>query len=470
MEHASQIEKSQAQAAPAVHRTHSPKMTDQAPAGERLRSLAQMMNRSSPVQRLRSVSAIIQREAPEEEELVQKQASAPAGVNRTGLPDALKSGIESLSGLSMDHVQVHRNSSKPAQLDAHAYAQGSDIHLAPGQDQHLPHEAWHVVQQAQGRVKPTMQQKGGVPVNDDAGLECEADAMGARAIGQSVQRQYRGNEATMMPTQNVLQRSVTDFRYDSAEYDPPGTDILETIDDADFTQTTKQISNKVRTYLNDPLVKTLSVPERVVATLEQSPKGASHPERQGSRSRNIGLIGRDEFWLKTGLIENFEGGHIIPHSLWDDDDSDVEYAGSYVNLVPMSRTLNVMDWAGKEGEIKNKLASIDSGDQLEVDINIGHQNYSLTNQEIANRFGLNVKFGRDPHKSNLLYGWNLTNASVNWSHIETGSELDLSDVEENNLRNTFAEIDDAEELIAQLKQSGFWMRMSETLKQQLESL
>ena len=30
--------------------------------------------------------------------------------------------------------------------DALAYAQGSDIHLAPGQEQHLPHEAWHVVQ------------------------------------------------------------------------------------------------------------------------------------------------------------------------------------------------------------------------------------------------------------------------------------------------------------------------------------
>jgi hypothetical protein len=27
----------------------------------------------------------------------------------------------------------------------------------PGQEQHLPHEAWHVVQQKQGRVKPTGQ-------------------------------------------------------------------------------------------------------------------------------------------------------------------------------------------------------------------------------------------------------------------------------------------------------------------------
>ena len=82
----------------------------------------------------------------------------------------------------MDDVKVHRNSDKPAQLQAHAYAQGTDIHLGPGQEKHLPHEAWHVVQQKQGRVKSTMQMKGKVNVNDDAGLEKEADVMGAKSI------------------------------------------------------------------------------------------------------------------------------------------------------------------------------------------------------------------------------------------------------------------------------------------------
>ncbi|NBQ67875.1 MAG: DUF4157 domain-containing protein [Nitrosomonadaceae bacterium] len=103
--------------------------------------------------------------------------------NNTGLPDNLKSGIENLSGLSMDSVRVHYNSSQPAQLNALAYAQGTDIHVAPGQEQHLSHEAWHVVQQAQGRVQPTMQMKDGVPINDDKGLEHEADVMGAKALG-----------------------------------------------------------------------------------------------------------------------------------------------------------------------------------------------------------------------------------------------------------------------------------------------
>lgn len=113
-------------------------------------------------------------------------AEAPAAKqNNTGLPDNLKSGIEHLSGLSMDHVKVHYNSSQPAQLNALAYAQGTDIHVAPGQEKHLPHEAWHVAQQAQGRVKPTMQMAG-QHVNDDRGLEREADLMGERASSAGV--------------------------------------------------------------------------------------------------------------------------------------------------------------------------------------------------------------------------------------------------------------------------------------------
>jgi len=102
--------------------------------------------------------------------------------NKTGLPDNLKSGIEKLSGVSMDDVKVHKNSDKPAQLNAHAYAQGTDIHLSAGKEKHLPHEAWHVVQQKQGRVQPTKQLRSKLKINDDAGLEKEADIMGNKAL------------------------------------------------------------------------------------------------------------------------------------------------------------------------------------------------------------------------------------------------------------------------------------------------
>ncbi len=45
----------------------------------------------------------------------------------------------------------------------------------------MPHETWHVVQQAKGRVKPTTAEHGH-PINDDPGLEHEAQQMGARAL------------------------------------------------------------------------------------------------------------------------------------------------------------------------------------------------------------------------------------------------------------------------------------------------
>ncbi len=108
-------------------------------------------------------------------------AHAPGERNKTGLPDPLKANLEQLSGLSLNDVNVHYNSPKPAQLQALAYTQGSEIHIGKGQERHLAHEAWHVIQQKQGRVKPTFQMKG-VGINDDHGLEREADTIGTKAL------------------------------------------------------------------------------------------------------------------------------------------------------------------------------------------------------------------------------------------------------------------------------------------------
>jgi hypothetical protein len=133
--------------------------------------------------------------------------------NNTGLPDNLKSGIENLSGHSMDNVKVHYNSDKPSQLKAHAYAQGTNIHLAAGQEKHLPHEAWHVVQQKQGRVKPTMQMKGKINVNDDSALEKEADVMGEKAMQLQSYNGLTILSAQSAPDSPVLQKySFESFR------------------------------------------------------------------------------------------------------------------------------------------------------------------------------------------------------------------------------------------------------------------
>jgi hypothetical protein len=170
----------------------------------------------SPADKQRSASAGPQprRSGPQRSALwhvlqlkaAQAAAPAPATPSRSALPAQLKAGVETLSGIAMDDVRVHRNSTEPAKLEALAYAKGSDIHLGPGQERHLPHEAWHVVQQKQGRVQATAQLKG-VALNEDSGLEREADAMGARALAADAETSTAGTgRGSASPTQAVVQR------------------------------------------------------------------------------------------------------------------------------------------------------------------------------------------------------------------------------------------------------------------------
>lgn len=153
-----------------------------APAPGKWQAMANAAAHTAQLQALHAMAA----HSPQAARTAQLQAMAngPAARrqdNATGLPDRLKAGMAALSGISLDDVKLHRNSARPAQLQAHAYAQGSNIYLAPGQERHLPHEAWHVVQQKQGRVRATLQMKGGIGINDSAALEREADVMGAKA-------------------------------------------------------------------------------------------------------------------------------------------------------------------------------------------------------------------------------------------------------------------------------------------------
>lgn len=129
----------------------------------------------------RPMNLTLQRASEKDEDTLQGKFEQPVQKkNETGMPDNLKAGIENLSGFSMDDVRVHYNSDKPTTVQALAYTQGTDIHVAPGQEKHLPHEAWHVVQQMAGCVEPTTE-IGGMPVNDNAALEHEADVMGEKA-------------------------------------------------------------------------------------------------------------------------------------------------------------------------------------------------------------------------------------------------------------------------------------------------
>ncbi|HAS46423.1 MAG TPA: hypothetical protein DCS93_38435 [Microscillaceae bacterium] len=140
-----------------------------------------------PIQAKQKKKPVQKKDSKKEKKPVQAKTGTSTSANSSsssnGLPTQLKENMESMSGMDLSDVKVNYNSSKPKEMGALAYAQGNQIEIGPGQEKHLPHEAWHTVQQKQGRVQPNAQiQAKGLPLNNDAGLEKEADVMGEKAM------------------------------------------------------------------------------------------------------------------------------------------------------------------------------------------------------------------------------------------------------------------------------------------------
>lgn len=134
------------------------------------------------------------------EEPAQMKSGLPAdppsdegGGGGDGLPSDVQGQMESALGADFSGVKVHTDSSKAGELGALAFTQGEEVHFAPGQfdpgttegQSIIGHELAHVVQQREGRVTATGSEAG-MKVNTDAGLEAEADALGAQAAQMKV--------------------------------------------------------------------------------------------------------------------------------------------------------------------------------------------------------------------------------------------------------------------------------------------
>ena len=123
----------------------------------------------------------------------------PGGAGQK-LADEVRRRLEAALGADLASVRVHEDGSAEA-LGAEAYTVGEDVHFAPGRfdpgsergQALLGHELAHVVQQREGRVSAEGE-IGGVAVNADAGLEAEADRVGAQvaAGARSVMRSAAG--------------------------------------------------------------------------------------------------------------------------------------------------------------------------------------------------------------------------------------------------------------------------------------
>lgn len=106
------------------------------------------------------------------------------------LPEELQQNLESSFQQDFSSVAIQKDSQQAKDMKALAFTQGEAIHFAPGQfntatdagKSLIGHEFTHIVQQRSGAVKPTGIMRKGIMVNEEKGLEQEADVMGKRAV------------------------------------------------------------------------------------------------------------------------------------------------------------------------------------------------------------------------------------------------------------------------------------------------
>lgn len=398
-----------------------------------------------------------------------KQRSLRAG--RQGLPADLQQRVEHLSGMPMDHVEVQYHSSKPKQVGALAFTQGNRIFVGPGQEKHLPHEAWHVVQQMQGRVRSNTTMPGGLAGNDAPALEAEADRMASLTSRVSpamtaMDTAALAVAAPVAPSNSVVQRRVEIIGDEATEAGtalPPISSLLAGFNAdlfAAFEGGEPAIIEGLERYRN-PLKRALHYPIGIHGNIRKV-DGESPPARTGNQTRNVGKMGIDEFALRTGgTFEIFEGGHLVPNELWASDQAEV--SRSYANLVPMSRTLNVggvgNTWRNVERELLSKYTALANGGAYEFKIQVGHQDYQLTLGQISDALEVPLKEESEPDTDAVR--------SFGWIPTEIKAQIHGFDevvARENVLHQLTGEIDNWNDFYDALVHTPLWGRLSEDLQ------
>ncbi|MBW8874117.1 MAG: DNA/RNA non-specific endonuclease [Acidobacteria bacterium] len=286
----------------------------------------------------------------------------PAG----GLPGPLRAHLEWASGVNLGGLRVYHNSPEPAQYRALAFLRGNAIHLAPGEDEQLPHEAWHAVQQRQGRVKPTGQIEN-VALNDDRGLEREAAEIGSaadRADRGSRQRSeialpplwpHSGEQNTYSPPSNLMQMSLED-QGSTNEKTPAGAI-------AGATKLKLKDLELPGTQQLGPLAR----PHTVKA--EVSKDTLRDDERK--KSANLSLVtsmARAEHVILEGYdpVGEYNAGHLVADQLVGGKDNSFELW----NLAPQIEALNTPAYSSVAEEEVKKLAEADA--KIEVIVKVGY--------------------------------------------------------------------------------------------------
>ena len=238
----------------------------------------------------------------------------------------VKHNVSVLKGQDVTQAKVHYNSSEPAKINAAAYAQGMEVHLAPGQEKHLGHELTHVAQQMGGQVTANRQANNGlVNINDDPKLEQEADQIGAKASqGTTLQAKMPQSAAQEQPTTPVVQRyMVYDAKNQHRDVSEEDYNIIHTHTPEDEKEAYQDESayNRQMTSFNE-LYKKQESKGRLKEGTKRKKEGWRHPQRKQLFVSDDGRMAVEhQHTLETARGEGAEGSVYknISSQAWADE-------------------------------------------------------------------------------------------------------------------------------------------------------
>ena len=240
-----------------------------------------------------------------------------------GLPLAVQAKMEGAMGADFSNVNIHKESQSATEVGALAYAQGNDVHFAPGQynpdssagQELIGHELAHVVQQREGRVQPTTQAKG-LPVNDDKGLEAEADAMGVKAAQMKVIADSTIQKKLNDSMSKVLQKAPDAAAPAPAPAAEPEMDTVtgklsmtQKIKDQDFSYAKGTLSFKGEAEYNLKFPKSKGVGSYEVSYGSKGGSGTLAVKKELEQKAKQKFLGV-EWAMKEGIEVNSQGGEI----------------------------------------------------------------------------------------------------------------------------------------------------------------
>jgi hypothetical protein len=403
---------------------------------------------------------------------------AASPLTRGGISLAENEAVRSLSGARVDLHAIGATvravpAADPRLREVGARSLTKGRHALVGDPADRGHEIWHLAQQAMGQVRPT-EHIAGKPVNASPSLEAEADRMGAAIARETagsavlpIGCQPGGGVPAAISDSPPIQRQVTKFSAVTSDRIPPAADLINSLDYDKFNDDEDDVVDKIQDATRNPKKTVTKTPTKIKASIAPNTFGHKALARATYKSGVVGKIGTDDYFLSSGVKEVFEGGHLIPHELWSDKDKQRSLADDYVNLVPMSRTMNVGDnshtWRTQE---KAMLEHYEQGNSFSVTVDIDSPvAREFTYERIGEVFGVSVAAGEE---DSIVQVYNWLPKSVTL----TGDKSTNFDEQayENEIYNVHDPITDGAALVAALKQTAIWSRCDENLQNELEKL